>query len=88
MDAEILTWPYCVIGNGDQNYIWNMNHKIALNLQFFHEYIVLIAGRKNNTDADHPQHWKIKATHLYTKPYFSWEKLSGWWSSFLFNKRV
>ncbi len=63
MDAEILLGArcvighgaHCVIGHGAQNNFGNMDHKIVLNLQFCQDY-VFVAGRKDNTEADHPQH--------------------------------
>ncbi len=45
MDIDILTWSHGDIGNGGQNNLGKMDHKIALNVQFCQEY-VFVAGRK------------------------------------------
>ncbi len=45
MDTENLTWTHSDIGNGGQNNLGDMDHKITLNLQFCQEY-VFVADRE------------------------------------------
>ncbi len=74
MDIEILTWPHGDIGNGGQNILEDMNHNVALNSQFCQEYhSICVCGcrkKEGNTEANHLQHWKIKADYWCTASKF------------------